>query len=63
MKFTVVYRSDRDVTGLLNVLAATPADAQWSTVEYLAGRGHVVESASVVAEGFSEGAPTVNALS
>lgn len=63
MKFTVVYRSDRTMSGLLNVVAASPADAQWSTVEYLNMRGHVVENADVIGEGFAEGAPIVNALS
>lgn len=63
MKFTVVYRSDRTMSGLLNVIAEDAKDAQWATVEYLSGRGHEVANADIVSEGFSEGAPIVNALS
>lgn len=63
MKFTVAYRTDRTMSGLLNVVAASATDAQWSTVEYLNERGHVVENADVIGEGFSEGATIVNALS
>lgn len=63
MKFTVAYRTDRTMSGLLNVVAMDAKDAQWATVEYLSGRGHEVANADIIAEGFSEGAPIVNAIS
>lgn len=63
MKYTVAYRTDAGHEGKLNVFAANVPEAQWTTVEYLSGRGHVVTEADVILTDFSENVPTLNAIS
>ena len=63
MKFTVAYTTALGHVGKLNVIAEDARSAQWTTVEYLNGRGHVVENADIEREGFTDDVPVVNALS
>jgi hypothetical protein len=63
MRYTVQYFTSAGHVGKLNVFAANVPEAQWTTVEYLATRGHEVTEAEVIAEDFSENVPTLNAVS